>query len=88
MLRQPIEDGSYVDIKLKYGFITIINKRYDICENVDTIDKKCPLDDGDFTIKKEFDLPKAIPAGEYELTATAFSRDNNSVTCMIAKVTF
>lgn len=50
-----------VEISVKYGLITLIKNKLDLCEHVSEIDLECPIDRGDFTITKVVDIPKQIP---------------------------
>ena len=60
-LLSPIEEGAYVKLEVKYGYIKLINQQIDLCENAGQIDLKCPVAAGDIIITKDVDLPKAIP---------------------------
>jgi hypothetical protein len=58
---EPIEDGAYVVLQVKYGLIRLISTRADLCEQVKNVDLECPIDAGHLTLTKTVELPKEIP---------------------------
>lgn len=57
---QKVEQGAYINLSVKYGLITLINTKADLCEQMKEVDETCPLNGAkDFT--KEVTLPKEIP---------------------------
>jgi hypothetical protein len=61
-LSKDIEKGAYVNLQIKFNkYITILKTTIDLCEQVKTADKECPLKKGPITVKKEFTLPEEIP---------------------------
>lgn len=61
MLNDAIAKGAVVDIIVKYGLITLIKQTMDLCEQVDKVDLKCPIDQGKIILHKSVDLPSVIP---------------------------
>lgn len=58
---QEVEEGAYLLLVVKYGFIGLINQRADLCEQMKSaVDEDCPLI-GEKVITKDVDLPKEIP---------------------------
>lgn len=55
-----VTDGAYIILSVKYGLITLIRSRNDLCEKLEAVDEKCPLG-GEKVIRKEINLPSAIP---------------------------
>jgi len=53
-------EGAYINLSVKYGLITLINQRADLCEQMENVDEKCPLE-GVKTITKEVNIPKEVP---------------------------
>lgn len=58
---EPIEEGAYVALQVKYGLIRLISTKADLCEQVKNVDLECPIDAGDLTLTKTVELPKEIP---------------------------
>ncbi len=50
-----------MNLRIKYGLITLINSKQDLCEQMKNVDEECPLE-GEKVIKKDVELPKEIPA--------------------------
>jgi len=58
---EPIEDGAYVKLVVKYGLIRLISTTADLCEQIDNVDLKCPIEKGVLSITKSVDIPKEVP---------------------------
>lgn len=57
---ETIEQDAYINLSVKYGLITLVNTKADLCEQMKEVDATCPLNGvKDFT--KEVNLPKEIP---------------------------
>lgn len=51
IIKEPIEDGAYVEVTVKLGVITLIRKTFDLCEEMqknDVLD--CPVKKGPLTV--------------------------------------
>ena len=58
---EKVEQGAYLDLVVKYGYIRLIHQEADLCEQMkNAVDEECPLI-GEKTITKDVDLPKEIP---------------------------
>lgn len=55
-----VADGAFVQISVKYGLITLIRQKTDLCEQMKQVDEKCPLH-GEKAFTKSVDLPGVIP---------------------------
>lgn len=54
--------GAYVKLQIKFNkYITILKTTVDLCEQVKTVNKECPLEEGPIQVEKDFTLPKEIP---------------------------
>ncbi|KAH8599344.1 hypothetical protein B0O99DRAFT_504687, partial [Bisporella sp. PMI_857] len=71
---QNLEQGSFVLLLVNYGLITLINQSFDICDNLDSIDDSCPIQDSVLNITKTFKIPKISPHSDYRIKATAYSQ--------------
>ncbi|KAF2201070.1 hypothetical protein GQ43DRAFT_372359 [Delitschia confertaspora ATCC 74209] len=87
-LKEVIEKGAKVHLQVKYGLITLINQEADLCDTLDNVDLKCPLEKGDMSLTKDVDLPKEIPPGTYSVLADVFTEKGDKITCLTAKVAF
>jgi len=88
ILLEPLEDGAYVVLQVKYGFIKLVNAKRDLCEQVSNVDLECPIDEGKITIVKDVELPDGIPPGIYDVFADVYTKDGRKVICLEAKVQF
>lgn len=57
---EEVEQDAYINISVKYGLITLINTKADLCEQMKQVDEECPLD-GAKAFTKSVTLPKEIP---------------------------
>lgn len=60
-LSESVGEGATVALEVKWGLITLIRQTVDLCDELKNVDMKCPLEKGPMTLKKEVQLPKAIP---------------------------
>ncbi|CAO3628606.1 unnamed protein product [Cunninghamella echinulata] len=81
-LKDTVVDGAYVDIKVKFGVVQLLHKKFDFCAEIEKIDEKCPIEKGILAFTKEVDLPKQIPRGKYTVDAKVFTVDDRQVTCL------
>ncbi|KAF8450106.1 ML domain-containing protein [Terfezia claveryi] len=87
-LKHTIEAGAYVIVEVKYGYIKLIHKILDLCENAGQVDLECPVKAGELVLTKEIDLPKAIPPGKYHAMADVYTKDDKPITCITADIYF
>ncbi|CAG8649202.1 6775_t:CDS:2 [Ambispora leptoticha] len=87
-LTERVDEGSYVDITVKLGLIRLLQQRMDLCEQVEKVDKKCPLEAGPQTLKKTVELPKEIPPGKYFVDAFVYTKDHRRIACLKAQTFF
>jgi len=87
-LSEPIVNGSYVQVEVKYGYIKLLTQKLDLCENAGEVDLECPVDEGAVHLTKTVDLPREIPPGVYTVLAKAFTEEGKPITCLTAKVKF
>lgn len=60
-LSQPITSGSTAHVTVKLGFIKLLDRDFDVCENAREIDKKCPVKEGKLDVYKVVDIPSQAP---------------------------
>ncbi|KAI0490179.1 phosphatidylinositol transfer protein [Xylaria cf. heliscus] len=85
---KTIEKDAYVKLVVKYGLIRLISTTADLCEQVENVDLKCPIEKGVLSITKSVDIPKEVPPGTYNVFADVYNPDDTPITCLQATVTF
>jgi hypothetical protein len=58
---ERVEEGAYVKLVVKYGLIRLISTTADLCEQIENVDLKCPIEKGVLSITKSVDIPKEVP---------------------------
>ncbi|GMM50670.1 sterol transporter [Starmerella bacillaris] len=81
-----VYDGAYVDVVVTYGFIILVNKRYDLCELLPEVSMECPVSKGKLSIVKTVEIPEEVPPGEYSVQAQAYTADDVLLSCLEASV--
>jgi hypothetical protein len=61
LLKETVDQGSFAHVKVKLGFIQLVDHNYDICEQVTQVGKQCPLEKGELVIEHQVDIPKELP---------------------------
>lgn len=61
VLKQDVEEGSYANFEVKYGFIKLLTGTADLCEKAAEVDLECPVKKGEVKITKIVELPSQIP---------------------------
>jgi hypothetical protein len=91
-LSEPVEEGSTAHVTVKLNFISLINKDFDLCENIHVIDEECPLPKGPVNVTKQVDIPGAVPDGRYKVQAEVWTKPEKDggkkITCMKGDITF
>ncbi|KAH7030856.1 ML domain-containing protein [Microdochium trichocladiopsis] len=85
---EPIEDGAYVELVVKYGLIRLISTTADFCEQLGNVDLECPIEKGKLEVVKSVEIPKEVPPGTYHVEAKVFNKDDTPITCLTATVKF
>lgn len=88
LLSKPIEEGLYVVVLVRYGYIKLLEKTFDLCEELVNVDMTCPIAEGPQAIAKTVEIPDEVPPGKYTVYARAFTPDDDYITCLTASVTF
>ena len=83
-LSEKVVEGSYVLLTVKMGLITLIRANESLCEQLEKVDKKCPLSDGELTFQRTVTLPAQIPPAKFNVHADVYSDENKRITCMEA----
>jgi hypothetical protein len=67
-----------------------LGQDFDLCDNADKLEEKCPFHKGFWNISKQVELPKLIPVGKYTVEMQAYT-DNTmaeKISCMKGDITF
>ncbi|KAJ2358037.1 Phosphatidylglycerol/phosphatidylinositol transfer protein [Coemansia erecta] len=83
-------DAATANVKVKYGFLTLLNRNYDLCEELkNNLNKSCPVDEGPIEFSVDVDVPGFIPPGWFHLEATAWrDSDEKQLGRILADVKF
>jgi hypothetical protein len=60
-LLKPITDQSIAHIKVKLGFIQLVDQNFDLCEQTKGLGKECPISEGPFSLEHDVDIPNEVP---------------------------
>ena len=60
-LHDDIIQGSIVHVRAKLGFIQLLNKDMDLCEQIKQVGRECPIPKGPFYLNHTVDIPKEAP---------------------------
>ncbi|KAN0045345.1 hypothetical protein ACTA71_005722 [Dictyostelium dimigraforme] len=72
--------GGTASITVRYGFITLLNKEYDICSSEDPI--PCPIDAGSYQKTITETIPASAPPGSYTGNFVLKDQEGNRITCI------
>lgn len=87
-LYEDVEEGAYIEVEVRYGYIRLISQTLDLCEQSEQVDWSCPIKAGDLKLNKQIELPNEIPPGKYVAVARAYTVDDDLITCLLTTVTF
>lgn len=90
-LHDTVEEGAYVDVEVRLGYIKLLTQTYDLCETLEENDVDgltCPLTAGLYSVVKEVEIPAEVPPGKYVVVARAYNVDDELITCLTGDITF
>ncbi|MDH6130710.1 hypothetical protein P3T37_000077 [Kitasatospora sp. MAA4] len=97
---EAIEDGAYFDLVIKLGLVKLLQRRYDLFEELrgggvdalklscDTSDGKGPIPKGRTVLTAVIDLPREIPRAKFMLNVRAFTVNDDDLAALDIKVDF
>ncbi|KAH8917898.1 hypothetical protein BT69DRAFT_1354363 [Atractiella rhizophila] len=90
LVQTEIKEGSYANVLVKLGLIKILNKTFDICEELENANStlRCPIQPGRYTIQQSVELPKEIPKAKFLVSARAFTQDDEPMACADIMIDF
>ncbi|KAK5583093.1 hypothetical protein RB653_004683 [Dictyostelium firmibasis] len=72
--------GGTVSVKVKYGFITLINKSEGICSSQDPL--SCPIAAGPYSKTITETIPADAPSGKYTGNVVIVDQNNAEIACV------
>ncbi|CAG8445430.1 6585_t:CDS:2 [Scutellospora calospora] len=87
-LTETVVEGSYIELTVKMGLIRLLQKKLDLCEQVEKVNKECPLEKGEQTLQHTVELPKEIPPGKYTVDVHVYTPDRRPIACLKATAFF
>lgn len=87
-LSKDVEEGAYVDVEVKYGFIKLVHETFDLCEEITKVELECPVLKGEQVIRKTVEIPAEVPPGRYSVVARAYTNKDVFITCLTATIDF
>ncbi|KAJ8099723.1 ML domain-containing protein [Lipomyces tetrasporus] len=87
-LDEQIDDGAFVEIEVRYGFIRLVKETIDLCEQLEKADGSCPVEKGPIKFSNTVELPNEIPPGKYNVISRAYKADYKLISCLTATVEF
>ena len=91
LVLKDIEEGAYVNVDVRLGYIKLLTQTFDLCEifsenDIDGL--TCPIAAGQYNLKKDVEIPKEVPPGKYIIVARAYSVDGELITCITGEIIF
>ncbi|KAG0681284.1 Phosphatidylglycerol/phosphatidylinositol transfer protein [Kluyveromyces marxianus] len=91
LLKTVVEEGAYVDVEVRLGYIKLLSQTYDLCEQLEENDVsglKCPLPADEYDLLKSVEIPNEVPPGRYSFFARAYNADDTQITCLTGEIVF
>ncbi|AET40038.1 sterol transporter Ecym_5275 [Eremothecium cymbalariae DBVPG len=90
VLYSTVDEGSYVMVEVRLGYIKLLTQTFDLCEQLEENDLgyECPLLPGTYTISETVEIPVQVPPGKYTVQVRAFTGDDQEVACLTGNVLF
>jgi hypothetical protein len=61
-LKEPVVQGAHVKVKVKLGFIQLLDQDMDLCEQIKNVNRECPLPQGPFELEHTVNIPREVPS--------------------------
>ena len=91
-LNREIKENSTVLLQVRIrvggGSIPFINQKRDLCDQLESIGRECPIEKGNTTFTRNVTLPEQIPKATYLVLADVYNEDEDKITCMKATIDF
>ncbi|GMM57275.1 sterol transporter [Maudiozyma humilis] len=86
-----VEQGAYVDVEVRLGYIKLITQRFDLCEVLSENDiegLECPVQPGEYDLAKIVQIPAEVPPGRYNVLGRAYTAKDELLTCITGDIVF
>ncbi|KZT52867.1 hypothetical protein CALCODRAFT_501777 [Calocera cornea HHB12733] len=89
-VKSLIEEGAYANVLVKAGYVIILKKKFDLCEEAvnNNFTVQCPIEEGFYEITQVVDLPQEIPKFKYGIAIRGFTADEDDMTCLDITIDF
>ncbi|KAF3760961.1 hypothetical protein M406DRAFT_334581 [Cryphonectria parasitica EP155] len=90
-LRQLVEDGAMMDIKVKYSVlpVPVVRRKYSLCELLKYTGTTCPIPVGDLGFDRSWHIPdRFIPRGMYHIYINAYTKNKDPIACLVINQRF
>ncbi|KAJ3197065.1 Phosphatidylglycerol/phosphatidylinositol transfer protein [Irineochytrium annulatum] len=88
VLKEEVTDGAKMRATVKLGPIKLVEAELDLCEQIKSVGKSCPLPKGDTVVSHTFTVPAEVPPGRYTAHIDLYTADKQSIACVNANVRF
>ena len=91
LLLSNIEKKTKLKVVVKYQRIRLLNKMFDLCDELDKTEKspiKCPVEPGEKNWKYTVEVPKNIPNGMFNIDALITTDTNEIIACSTINIRF
>ncbi|KAJ3299148.1 Phosphatidylglycerol/phosphatidylinositol transfer protein [Borealophlyctis nickersoniae] len=85
ILDETVDKGAYVDVTVKLGIIKLLDKRFDLCDEAQNINKTCPIEKGEERITHSVELPRELPPGKYQIHVDVYNFNDKHAACIDAE---
>eukprot|EP00026_Physarum_polycephalum_P021164 Phypoly_transcript_24239.p1 GENE.Phypoly_transcript_24239~~Phypoly_transcript_24239.p1 ORF type:complete len:169 (+),score=16.80 Phypoly_transcript_24239:76-507(+) len=79
-MNTQVTTGSYVQLKVKYGIITIINQKENLCGAPSPI--ACPINTGPWKQAVSVNIDNSVPSGSYSASAEFTDQNGKQIACV------
>ncbi|KAJ3261032.1 Phosphatidylglycerol/phosphatidylinositol transfer protein [Boothiomyces macroporosus] len=83
-LKEKVDQSSVAQVRVKLGFIQLVDQPFDLCEQIGQVGKECPLEKGELVVEHTVDIPAQVPPGKYNIHVTGTNQDQLPITCLDA----
>ncbi|KAK0551967.1 hypothetical protein OC845_001940 [Tilletia horrida] len=89
-VRSKIDEGAYGVVDVKIGFIRLLHRQIDICEQAreNGAEVQCPVEAGDYDISQTVELPSPIPPAQFGIHFDGFTSNDEPLLCLDLTVDF
>ncbi|KAI7882590.1 hypothetical protein K492DRAFT_193396 [Lichtheimia hyalospora FSU 10163] len=89
-LEEPVDYGAEARVLVKLGFVQLLKKTFDICQELDNNDAElqCPIMDGPVKVTQNVTLPEEIPKAHFKVQVRAENYDKRPLACLDVDVDF